>query len=73
MPIISDNLDDTDALTVTVHPAGLNPSYRFEIGTVRVRYTVTDTSDLSAECSFKVVVIGKFGDTYMTVALYIFV
>ena len=60
MPVYSDNLDGTDALTVTVHPAGLKPSHRFEIGSVRVRYTVTDTAGLSAECYFKVVILGKF-------------
>ncbi|XP_071787761.1 uncharacterized protein [Asterias amurensis] len=57
MPVYSDNVDGTDALTVTVHPAGLKPSHRFEIGSVRVRYTVTDTAGLSAECYFKVVVL----------------
>ncbi|XP_033632271.1 sushi, von Willebrand factor type A, EGF and pentraxin domain-containing protein 1-like [Asterias rubens] len=59
MPVYSDNLDGTDALTVTVHPAGLKPSHRFEIGSVRVRYTVTDTAGLSAECYFKVVILDK--------------
>ncbi|XP_033632228.1 hyalin-like isoform X2 [Asterias rubens] len=57
MPVYSDNVDGTDALTVTVHPAGLKPSHRFEIGSVRVRYTVTDTAGLSAECYFKVVIL----------------
>ena len=61
MPVYSDNVDGTDALTVTLHPAGLKPSHRFEIGSVLVRYTVTDTAGLSAECYFKVVVLGTFG------------
>ena len=58
MPVVQDNLDDTDTLTVTVHPSGIQSPHRFEIGTVVITYTVTDRAGLSAACAFKVVVQG---------------
>ncbi|XP_038054999.1 sushi, von Willebrand factor type A, EGF and pentraxin domain-containing protein 1-like [Patiria miniata] len=57
MPIIQDNQDGTDALTLTVSPSGMKPPYRFEIGWVVITYTVTDSAGLSSVCPFKVVVL----------------
>ncbi|XP_038057864.1 sushi, von Willebrand factor type A, EGF and pentraxin domain-containing protein 1-like isoform X2 [Patiria miniata] len=57
MPIIQDNQDGTDDLTLTVSPSGMKPPHRFEIGSVVITYTVTDSAGLSSVCPFKVVVL----------------
>ena len=59
MPSVSDNLDGTDALTVSVRPSGLKSPHRFEIGSFYIEYVATDTAGLSNDCVFKVVVQGK--------------
>ncbi|XP_022091513.1 sushi, von Willebrand factor type A, EGF and pentraxin domain-containing protein 1-like [Acanthaster planci] len=56
MPTFQDNLDRTDALTVTVTPDGLNSPHRFEIGSVVITYNVTDRAGLSSLCVLKVVI-----------------
>ena len=59
MPTFQDNLDGTDALTVTVTPDGLTSPHRFEIGSVVIMYNVTDRAGRSSICFFKVIVLGK--------------
>ena len=58
-PIVYDNLDGTDALVVRIHPSSIQSPLRFEIGSVVITYTATDTAGGSSVCAFKVVITGK--------------